>query len=732
MNVQTASVADAPDTTASEGNPMLQQLQRTLADNLLRPRSVAIVGASDDRTKTTARPLQFLRAAGFEGAVYPVNPSRATVLGEQAWPSLDALPEVPDHVYVLTNAEPAIETVRECGRLGVPMVTILASGFGEEGPEGEERQARLQAAAREGGVRLVGPSSLGVTNPRTGMLLTANAAFAEEGLPEGDVFVASQSGSVIGALLSRGKTRGLGFAGLVSVGGEADLSIGELCEATLDDPGIGSYALFLESLQHSHDLASFAHAAHAAGKPVAVYKLGRSEEAAALSVSHTGALAGADVEADAFLAACGFARVDHLEALIEAPPLLARLGDVAGRTTARVGVITTTGGGAAVVVDQLATRGVSVVAPSSATLEAMTAAGCPVSPSLIVDLTLAGAKHELVRSAVSIMQDSGEFDLVLFVIGSSARSNPELAVRAIAECADGATPVAAFALPDALATLELLHHSGVPAFRTPEACADAVAAALNRRVPTVARTWPTPDAEGAVVLDEVDSGQVLQQQGVPVVPGEVVAVERVAEVAGSLPVSFPVAVKALSSDLPHKSDAGGVVLGVADADGVVAAVHSIVASVRKNAPEVTLDSVLVQEMATPGVADTLVGYRVSPSVGPVVVLAAGGVLTELYQDSTMRLAPVDEAEARAMIGEVRALGQLHGFRGGPRGDVSALVSAIVAVSRLAIDRPDVVEAEMNPLSVRTEGHGVVALDALVRVASVGEESTTTTTEAGLP
>ncbi|MFD2397440.1 CoA-binding protein [Prauserella oleivorans] len=303
---------------------MVSDNRSGFADCLLWPRSVAVVGASGDPAKTTSRPQRFLRQAGFDGAVYLVNPAREEVLGERCYPSLSALPEVPDHVFVLTNAEPAIETVRECAALGVPVATILASGFGEEGPAGLERQERLCAAARDGGVRLIGPSSLGVVNPRNHLLLTANAAFDEE-LLEGDLFVASQSGSMIGALVSRGKARGIGFAGLVSVGGEADLSIGALCEATVDDPGIAAYALFMESLQHTDELASFAHAAHRAGKPVVVYKLGRSEEAASLSVSHTGALAGEDSEADAFFRACGFTRVDHLEALIEAPALLRNL-----------------------------------------------------------------------------------------------------------------------------------------------------------------------------------------------------------------------------------------------------------------------------------------------------------------------------------------------------------------------------------------------------------------------
>ena len=211
-----------------------------LAQAMLRPRSVALVGVSDDLSKPAARPLQFLRRSGFAGAVYPINPKRGTVQGEQAWPDLAALPEVPEHAFVMTATEHVVGTVRECARLGVKVVTVLAGGFSEAGPEGHAREEALRQLSRETGVRVLGPSSLGVVHPSTGLILTANAAFAEPDLPRGKVFVASHSGSMIGALLSRGKARGVGFAGLVSVGGEADLSLGEICLATLDDPEIDS------------------------------------------------------------------------------------------------------------------------------------------------------------------------------------------------------------------------------------------------------------------------------------------------------------------------------------------------------------------------------------------------------------------------------------------------------------------------------------------------------------
>jgi acyl-CoA synthetase (NDP forming) len=300
-------------TVAAVSNPTLRQA-------LLSPRAVAINGQSNDAGKTAGRPLKYLRQAGYAGRIYPVNARRDSVLGERAWPSLAELPEKPDHAYIVTPTEGVVGAVEDCGRAGVAVATILADGFGEAGETGAKRVAQLRDICARTGVRLVGPSSLGVVNLRDKVLLTANAAFAEPDLPVGKIFAASHSGSLIGALVSRGKARGIGFAGLVSVGNEVDLSLGEICAATLDDPDIDGYALFLETMRHAGALRAFAVAAAARGKPIVAYKLGRSAAARELAVSHTGALAGEDDVAAAFLADCGIARVDTFDGLIEALP----------------------------------------------------------------------------------------------------------------------------------------------------------------------------------------------------------------------------------------------------------------------------------------------------------------------------------------------------------------------------------------------------------------------------
>ncbi len=684
-----------------------------LARALLAPASVALFGASDDIGKTSGRPLQFLRRAGFRGTVYPVNPRRATVQGEQAWPDLASLPEVPAHVFVLTGTDTVQATVEECARLGVGLVTVLASGFSESGPEGALREQALGRLSRETGVRLLGPSSLGVVNPRCGLILTANSAFAEPELPSGKVFVASHSGSMIGALVSRGKARGVGFAGLVSVGGEADLSVGEICSATLDDPAIEGYLLFLESLRHGAALRDFALSAARRGKPVVAYKLGRSDAAAEMAVTHTGALAGEDDVADAFLKDLGVARVGILEALLETFPLAQRIALPAPGQPAprRVGVVTTTGGGAAMAVDQLGIRHVVVEPPSAATLALLAAAGLPASPGRVLDLTLAGTKYDVMKKALEILQDAPEFDLVLAVVGSSARFHPQLAVKPIIDSAGHAKPLAAMLVPDAPQALASLTAAGVPCFQAPEACAEAIAAVFARRRPDPAASErPAPPVGTARALSEAQAYTVLDALGVPHAAAVTLPLSQP---PGALPFDFPVVAKLCSEYIAHKTEVGGVVLGISGPGALQEAFVTLRRNLAERAPGIACELALVQPMQQ-GLAEVLVGYRVDLQAGPLIMLAAGGIWAEVAHDRSIRLAPVNVETAREMIGEVSALKTLHGLRGKPRGDLDALARAVSALSQLAV-RPEmrVTEAEVNPLLVMAEGQGVLALDALV-------------------
>jgi acyl-CoA synthetase (NDP forming) len=431
-------------------------------------------------------------------------------------------------------------------------------------------------------------------------------------------------------------------------------------------------------------------------------------------VSHTGALAGEDDVADAFLKDCGIARVETFEAVLEGLPLLSRMQvNCAPARRPRVGVVTTTAGGAAMVVDQLGIRNIVVEGPTAQTLARLADAGVEISPGRIADLTLAGTRYQVMKGALDVLLTAPEFDLIVAVPGSSARFEPNLAVQPLIDCAGASKPLAAFVVPDAPEALAQLTAAGIPNFRTPEACADAIAAAFARRKPRPSPVFSTPRVAGpGRLLDELDAYALLDRLGVPHAPA--VAVDAKSKTF-ALSIPYPVAVKVLSNKIVHKSDAGGVVLGVPDERELTGAITRIRENVECHLPGTTVDRVLVQQMVE-GVGEVLVGYRIDAEVGAVVMLASGGVFTEIYRDRSLRLAPVDLDTAHEMIHEVKALRALAGYRGRAAGDLDALASAIVALSRLAIiDDPVVAEAEINPLMVLQEGMGVVAVDALVRL-----------------
>jgi acetate---CoA ligase (ADP-forming) len=688
---------------------------------LLSPRSVALIGASGDAGKNTARPLRYLRKHGFEGGVYPINPGRGEVLGEKAWPDLksataDAGGTI-DHAYVMVPRSAVPGVIADCADAGVAVASIYSDGFAEAGKEGLQFQLDLVAAARDGGVRILGPNSMGVVNLQTGMGMTTNAALEVPGLVSGPFSVISQSGTALGALLSRGQARGFGFSKLLSIGNESDLSVGEVVDCLVDDPDTGAILLFLETLRRAEDLAQAARRAYAAGKPVIAYKLGRSDAGQRMATSHSGALAGPDEAATAFFHHHGILRVDTLEALLETPFLCMGRAPTSKAGPKRVAVMTTTGGGAAMVVDRLGLAGIEFAGPPASVIERLSPLGIRVSAeSPVIDVTMVGARGDVYGPTVGdLINDDGN-DAVICVVGSSAQFRPDVAVSPIIEHKNSDKPLAVFCVPEAGESLGALSKAGLAGFRTPESCADAVAACLNWTAPVAETTgelssevFSLLDAPGAARLDEGAALAVFDALGIPSVQHRVLGPDD------AIPddIVYPVAAKVLSADIAHKTEVGGVVLGVPDEGALRQAVVSILVNASRAHPDADIDGILVQPMVT-GLAEALVGYRLDPVAGPVVVVGAGGILTELYNDAAVRVAPVDKKTARAMIGDVRGLAVVGGYRGLPEGDLDALAEVIVQVSMLALAKGVVCEAEANPVVIKADG--VVAVDGLIVLA----------------
>jgi acyl-CoA synthetase (NDP forming) len=636
-----------------------------LAQALFAPRAVALIGASGDARKNTARPQRFLRKHGYTGRIVPVNATRDEVLGERAYKRLADAPMEIDHAFIMV--EEVEEALEDCARKGVAVASVYSNGFADAGAEGAKRQARLVERARSLGVRVLGPNSMGVVNLPGRVALTVNAVLEMDAPPTGSTSLVSQSGTMLGTLLSRGAARGLGYAKLVSIGNEADLGVGELVELLVEDADTRVIALFLETVRDADRLARAARKAHAAGKPIVAYKLGRSALGEELARTHTGALAGMDVALDAYFRDCGIVRVDLLETLIEIPPLLANRKPPGLTRPARVAVVTTTGGGAASVVDRLGLHGIELASMN--------------------DLTMTATKDSY-RETLERLLGSSDCDAVLAAVGSSAQFHPELAVEPIVQAKRTAKPLAAFLTPHAERSLALLAAQGIAAFRTPEACADAFAAFFAWRAPRQ-KMGTDPIISLGEKIGSVPNFGLLVALGIPVAEHAVVQAPNFVH-----SIAYPVALKRL--DVEHKTEVGGVALNIQS--GTELAEH---------AKRMGQQRLLVQRMER-GLAEAIVGYRDDPVVGPLVLVGAGGVLAEIYQDFAVALAPVSEAEAEAMIDRVKGLAVIRGYRNMPRGDVKALAKAVAAFSTLG---RAVREAEINPLIVKAQG--VVAVDARV-------------------
>jgi acyl-CoA synthetase (NDP forming) len=699
----------------------------TLADCLFAPRHVAVVGASSEDTKHTGLAQRYLRHHGYAGSIYPVNPRHAVIRGEKAYARVTDIGGEIDHAFIMLPTHAVHGALTDCGEAGVPCATILANGFGESGEEGRKLQSELLVTARRFNMRILGPNSLGLINVTGHVALSVSEVLSLPAITPGHFGVISQSGGMMGALLSHGQARGIGFSRMVSTGNEADLTVGEIGEMLVDDEDTSAILLFLETIREPARIEAMVRRAHAAGKPVVAYCTGRSEVGGQLAVAHTGAISGSGAAMMAFLRDIGVVRVDVLETLLHIAPMIKGRAPAIGSantTGRRVALMSTTGGGGGLVVDCLSGHQIEIMPPAREIRERLAGRGITIGESPLIDLTLAGTNANTFGSVLSELLEHSGHDAVVAVVGASSQFRPDRAVSPIAEAMrDGSSrPLAVFLTPCAEESFCMLQRLGVAAFRTPETCADAVRAYLD---------WQAPRDTGDASFDTTDLAAILHGNGPgPLNAGaaarlvDALGIERPetlvlpADVAGwssavLATFSYPVAAKIVSPDIAHKTEAGGVLLGIDSPAALREAAQRMRISVAAHHPGARIDGIEVQYMER-GLLEVLLGYRRDPNVGPTITLSVGGVLTELYRDFATRLAPVTPAGARLMVQEVRAMAVICGFRNLPRGDVDALVEAIVAFSRLAlVTQPLVLEAEINPVIVRAEGRGVVAVDVLV-------------------
>lgn len=679
---------------------------------ILNPRSVAVVGASNDAAKLTGRPIAYLQTQNFDGAIYPINPRYDEIAGLKSYASAADLPEVPDLGLILVGANRVIDAVRDLAAKGTPAAVVLASGFGEAGEEGRARQEQLRAAA--GDMRILGPNTIGLVNITDHIPLTASGAMEADDFPVGSVALLSQSGGILGSLLSRAVARGIGFSKLVATGNEADLEVSDFLEALADDDATQVVALYLETIRNVDAFRKAAAKVIAAGKSIVAYKVGRSESGAQSAVSHTGALAGADEVYDALFNQLGVIRAQTFADLLDIPAALSQGRRMKGP---RVAIVTSTGGAATVVADNVGLMGLEMPKPDAETSDKLLAlelkeAELDRNP---IDVTLAGLRPDLFRSILKILSESPSFDAIVVVAGSSSIAQPDLVAQPVLDSmALTDKPILAYVSPDAPNIVRHLNTSGIPAFAAPESCASALKGLLPRNtamgdVPSNVRDIDCSDIAGGS-LNEADAKKLFARFGVPVTKEVTAATpEEAAKAAAGF--DGPVVIKILSTEILHKSEVGGVALNVAPAD-VGNACEAMLARV-KAATSGKIDGFLVQEMVKGGV-EMILGFNRDPQLGAYALLGAGGVTTELYKDVAIRLLPLDRESARSMIDEIRAGALLKGFRGSPVADVEALIDTMLSFSAMAETLADRLnEAEINPVFVLPEGQGARAGDSLI-------------------
>jgi acetyl coenzyme A synthetase (ADP forming)-like protein len=688
--------------------------------HVLRPTSVAVVGASARPGSVGAAVWANLLGAGFSGAAYPVNPRHRSVAGVRCHPTVEAIGAPVELAVIAVPAAAVLDAAASCARAGVRAIVVVSDGFAESGADGRERQRRLVALCRDAGMRLVGPNCLGVMTTDPDVRL--NASFGAGTPPAGPVAFLSQSGALAIAAIDLAGRAGLGLSSFVSVGNKADLSGNDFLAYWEQDDRTEVVMLYLESFGNPRKFSRVARRV-AATKPIVAVKGGRSAAGIQAAGSHTGAmLAGSPATVDALFAQAGVIATDSLHELFDVGVLLAHQPAPRG---ARVAIVTNGGGLGILCADACAVAGLDVPA-LSATTRAALADGLSdgVAPANPVDL-LAAAEPSAFAHAIDTLAASGEVDAVIAIYVPPMISDPERVAQAIRDAAAGATvPVAAVFAMSEPPRAALGDGAGVPVFRFPEEAAHALGRAARYGAWLQRGPDPAPHIDADRHVAAAVIGERLARGGGWLASEEVAAlldayaIPRARQRIASTPhaagraaatIGGDVALKAIAPGLVHRSDAGAVVTSLHGDRPVARAASAMKRRLASQGIEVT--GFLVQEMAE-GV-ELLTGVVADPVFGPVVVCAAGGIASEVLADRSVRLAPLGPRAAGEMLRELRAFPLLDGYRGAARCDTAAVEDVLLRLAALADAHPQVAEIECNPLVVSATG--AVAVDARVRV-----------------
>jgi len=683
---------------------------------ILNARSVAIIGASADPAKITGRPLAYMLSRGYQGKLYAVNPGRSEVQGLPAYPSVKAIGAPIDLAIIGTEASKVETVLAEGIEAGVKAFVVFSSGFSETGDEGKAMQARIRALAQEKGVAILGPNCLGVANCGSGLIASFTTALEETPLRQGRFAFVSQSGALGAYWLDIVLRSGLGFSHWITTGNECDVDAAEAIDFLVDDPDTDVIGVYLEDIRDTLAFRKALQRAAAARKPVIAMKSGRSKAGAAAAASHTGALAGDDSLYDACLQQGGAVRVNSLSELVDTARLF--LYDSVPRG-ARMAVMSVSGGAGVLIADEAEALGMHLPSFADATQAELTAVlPAFTKPSNPLDLTghVVQNSQSIGRALAAVGLDADIDAVVLFVgmMHSIASVFTDALSAARQQLGRPIVVVWMSAMPETVATLEAAR---IPVFADiPQAMrALGTASSVSRlQADAVDAELPAAGVNGSgfttMALSEYSGKALLRtQQAVSIPAGTLM---RAGDTVGDLPFAAPLAVKLQSAELLHKSEAGGVILGIRDPGRLGDAVQTLRQIGERL--KIKVEGVLVEQMV-PFDHELLLGLRRDPRFGAVLTVARGGVEVELDADAVTRLLPLSAAQVEAMLRSLRSARLLDGFRGRPRVDIPAVSTRIAALCDWFLAQRDLAEVEINPLAVRHDQ--AWALDALVtRVA----------------
>jgi acetate---CoA ligase (ADP-forming) len=711
-------------------------------DPIFSPKSVAVIGASATPGKVGHDIFANILRGGYSGTLYPVNPRAKSILCVRAYPTIKEIPDPVDLAMIILPPHPALEAVKEAAEMGVKGIVIVSAGFREVGGEGLELEKRIVSICRQAGIRVVGPNCLGVINPLPEIRL--NASFSARMPAPGKISFISQSGALCTAVLDFAADRDFGFSKFISIGNKADVDELDLLLYLHEDPNTEVIMIYLEELRRGPDFIETAKAITSGYRrtPILVIKSGRTAAGARAAASHTGSLAGSEAVYDAIFKQSGIIRAQSIHELFDFAGAFAykeesALGKLKRKMPRgnRVAIVTNAGGPGIVATDMTVSSGLKLAQFSTETIKALQQ-HLPETANLQNPVDVIGdASYDRYENALSAVIQDEDVDGALVILTPQSMTNALGTAEAVVRVARGSNkPILCcfMGIVDVSLGVKYLQEHGYPVFNFPEDAAKAFGALYEYSQWTNRRFLPQFDfkhdtqkaesiiqsslAAGKKHLGELDGTDLLECYGFHVLQTKLAKNEaEAAEIAKEM--TFPVVMKIVSPQILHKSDAGGVMVGLKNEQEVKSAFTQIVDQAAKYNPSAVIDGVLVQKMALPG-TETILGMNRYPTFGPLLMFGLGGIYVEVFADVVFRLAPIGRNEARRMIHEIKGTRLFEGFRGRPKGDLEAIEKALVRLSDMVMNHPEISELDINPLMIHEQEKGATAADCRIILKSL--------------